>query len=341
MIIRRGRASYAVEVKAAAEGRSDRLIPLWSQGYLQALNAANGERPALAVVVAPRIARRAADQIMSFIAEFAPEAAAGVVDFAGLRRFRGLHLEDLDSQAKRQSRGGESAQHPSADIFSDLNQWMLKVLLAPEIAPHLLSAPREQYRDAAHLARSAGVSAMSASRFVRQLEHEGHLDAGAPYLRLVRRQELFRRWQASSDRPVKEIPMRFLLRGDPVVELRKMLKKGHAALALFSAADALRLGFVRGVSPYVYVPRLGADALGAWKNLVPAGAGETPDLIVRQAPAAQSTFRGIVRVDDVPVSDVLQTWLDVSSHPSRGQEQADFIRRRVLASVIDAGQDGG
>jgi hypothetical protein len=359
MIMRRGRAAYAVEVKAAAEGRSDRLIPLWSQAYVQAVRAAGGEHPPLAVVAAPRIAPRAADQIMNFVAEFAPDAAAGVFDFAGLRRFRGPHLEGLDSDAGLHPRSGQSlhdspswwpaygsppgqsVRHSPADIFSDLNQWMLKVLLAPEIPPNLLSAPRHQYRDASHLARSAKVSAMSASRLVRQLQHEGYLDASKPYLSLVRRHELFRRWQASLDRPVKEVPMRFLLRGDPKVELRKILKKGHASLALFSAAEALRLGFVHGVPPYVYVPRLGPEVLAAWKNLVPAEAAEGPDVIVRQAPAAQSVFRGVVRANDVPVSDILQVWLDVSSHPSRGQEQADFIRRRVLAPIIDAGQDDG
>ena len=340
MIVRRGQVSYAVEVKAAAEGRSDRLIPLWSQAYLQALHAANGKDQPLAVVAAPRIAPRAADQIMGFIAEFAPDAAAGVFDFAGLRRFRGPGLADLESGADFSSRGGRSVHHSPADIFSDLNQWMLKVLLAPEIPEKLLSAPREHYRDASQLAKSAQVSAMSASRFVRQLEHEGYLDRAGPSLRLVRRQELFRRWQASSDRRVKEVPMRFILRGDPEVELRRMMKKAHAALALFSAAEALRVGFVHGVPPYVYVPRLDADALGALKNVVPIGPGEQPDLIVRQAPAVQSVFRGVVRPNDIPVSDVLQVWLDVSSHPSRGQEQADLIRKRVLARVLDGDDDG-
>jgi hypothetical protein len=357
MIIRRERAAYAVEVKAAAEGRSDRLIPLWSQAYLQAVHAAGGEFPPLAVVAAPRIAPRAADQLMNFVAEFAPEAAAGVFDFVGLRRFRGPHLDGLDSDAGIQSRSGQSVResstwwpaygpnppvhHSPADIFSDLNQWMLKVLLAPEIPSNLLSAPRDQYRGASDLARGAEVSAMSASRLVRQLRHEGYLDASEPYLRLVRRPELFRRWQASMDRPIKEVPMRYLLRGEPKAELRKVVKKGHASLALFSAAEALHLGFVHGVPPYVYVPRLGPDVLAAWKNLVPVKAGEAPDVIVRQAPAPQSVFRSVVRVNDVPVSDVLQIWLDVSSHPSRGQEQADFIRRRVLAPIIDVGQDDG
>ena len=333
MIVRRGRTSYVVEVKSAAEGRSDRLIPLWSQAYVQALHAAGGKHRPLAVVAAPRIAPRAAEQIMSFAAEFAPDAAAGVFDFAGLRRFRGPRLEDLDSRADAPMR---SVHHSPPDIFSDLNQWMLKVLLAPDIPRELLSAPRERYEDVSQLARSANVSPMSASRLVRQLEHEGHLDRAGHYLSLVRREELFRRWQASSARPVKELPMRFVLRGNPGLELRMMLRSGHGTLALFAAAEALHLGFVHGVTHYIYVPRLDAESLGAWKNLVLAGAGEQPDVIVRQAPAAQSIFRGRVNVNGVPVSDVVQVWLDVSSHPSRGQEQADFIRRRALKHVFDA-----
>lgn len=356
MLIRRGQRSYVVEVKVAAEGRSDRLVPLWSQAHLQAMRVASGKHQPLAVVAAPRIAPRAAEQIMRSIAELAPDAAAGVFDFAGLRRFRGPGLDELDSDESSEARVGvhessggwpaffsrsQSVQHSPADIFSDLNQWMLKVLLAPEIPEPLLSAPREQYRDASQLARSAQVSAMSASRLVRQLDHEGYLDRGKPWLRLARRRELFRRWQASSARRVKEVGMRFLLRGDPDVELRKMMRKSHGALALFSAAEALHLGFVHGAPRHVYVPRLAAELPGAWKNLAPVNAGEAPDVIVRQAPAVQSVFRGLVRADGVPVCDVLQVWLDVAVHPSRGQEQAEYIRKRVLARLIDGeGADG-
>jgi hypothetical protein len=37
----------------------------------------------------------------------------------------------------------------------------------------------------------------------------------------------------------------------------------------------------------------------------------------------------------VPSSDILQVWLDVSQHPSRGKEQADLIWRRVLAPAFE------
>jgi hypothetical protein len=45
----------------------------------------------------------------------------------------------------------------------------------------------------------------------------------------------------------------------------------------------------------------------------------------------------MVRVNGVAVSDVIQVWLDVASHPSRGPEQADVIRRRVLEPIINRG----
>jgi hypothetical protein len=334
MVVSRGKVSYAIEVKASAEGRGDRLIPLWSQACLQAARAAGEHDPPLAVVAAPRISPRVANQVLDFASEYAPDAAAGVIDFSGLRLFRGPHLEGLDSEGDCLPAAAKSVHSESADPFSDLNQWMLKVLLAPELPDNLLSAPRGQYRNASQLARAANVSVMSAFRLVQQLQRDGYLHESEPYLNLVRREDLFKRWQAASARRVKEVPMRFILRGDPQVELKRMLRSSRACLGLFAAAEALHFGFVRGVPPYVYVQRLGPASIAAWKNVVPAEAGEQPDVILRQAPAPQSVFRGLVRANEMPVSDILQVWLDVSSHPSRGQEQADLIHDRVLEPVI-------
>jgi hypothetical protein len=150
----------------------------------------------------------------------------------------------------------------------------------------------------------------------------------------VRRKDLFHQWQAAAGRAVKEVPMRFLLKGDPRVQLRKVLDNGHGCLALFAAAEALKLGFVEGVPPYVYVERIQALNLAAWKNLRPCDPGERPDLIIRQAPAPQSVFRGLVHSDGLPSCDVLQVWIDVASHPSRGREQADLIRKKLLDGII-------
>jgi hypothetical protein len=325
---------YAVEVKAAVEGRADRLLPLFSQAVLQSLHGA-GKNAALAVVAAPKISQGAAEQILEFAERYAPDAAAGVIDFEGLRLFRGPHLEGLNAEAPHKSPLASKSPRVSGHLFSDLNQWMLKVLLAPEVPEELLSAPRGQYRNASQLARAGNVSVMSAFRFVQQLKDEGFLSESGPYLNLVRRDELFRRWQVSAVRSVKEVPMRFLLKGDTRSQLRRMLDSGRACLALFAAAEALKLGFVEGVPPYVYVDRIQPSNLAAWKNLRQCEPGERPDLILRQAPSPQSVFRGLVRPNGMAASDVLQVWVDVSSHPSRGREQAELIRKRILNRIIE------
>jgi hypothetical protein len=339
-IVRRPGASYAVELKVGAEGRSDRLVPLWSQACLQAAHVA-GEHVPLAIVGAPQIPSRVADHILKFAEQYAPNAAAGVIDFAGLRLFRGPHLESLNAEASIEPALQSHAPKEQPDLFSDLNQWMLKVLLAPELPDELLSAPRGRYGNASQLARAANVSVMSAFRFVQQLRRDSYLHESSSHFKLVRRDDLFRRWQAAALRRVNEAPMSFLLRGSDIrAPLRRMLDSGRACLALFAAADALGFSFVHGVPPYVYVRRLDRANLSAWKNLVPVAPGEPPEVIVRQAPSPESIFRGVVRPRGVASCDVLQVWLDVSAHPSRGQEQADLIRKHMLNSVIQ-GSEGG
>jgi hypothetical protein len=337
LIVKRAGVSYAVEVKAAPEGRSDRLIPLWSQACLQAVRAAGAHAP-LAIVAAPKIARKVADHVLNFAHDYAPDAAAGVIDFDGLRQFRGPHLDDLSVEAAPRPESRIDRAIESGQLFSDLNQWMLKVLLAPEIPDDLLSAPRGRYHNASQLAKAANVSVMSAFRLVVQLQRDGFLDEADGYFNVVRREHLFRRWRgASASRAVNEIPMRFLLRSDPKAELGRMLQSGRACLGLFAAADALNVGFVHGVPPYVYVQRLGPSNLAAWKNIVRVEGGESPDLILRQASAPQSVFRGLVRAHSVPVCDVIQVWLDVSEHLSRGAEQADLIWQRILQPLVRKG----
>lgn len=339
LIVSRRDIHYAVAVKYASEGRIDRLIPLWSQAFLQGARYAGPDRGVLAMVVAPRISPHTAEQVLAFAAEWVPGSAAGVADLTGLRMFQGNGLEALNHEPV----GLGAMSHRGAvatDLFSDLNQWLLKVLLAPEIPESLLSAPRGRYRNARQLATAAGVSAMSASRFVRELRNKGFLRDPGRYLQLIRREELLQQWQSAAGRRVKEAPFVFLLRGNPRDELTRLLPGKRACLALFAAADSLGLGFVTGVAPHVYVERLGPETLSEWSNVIAAEPHEAPDFFVRQAPAPASVFRGAVKgTSGVLTADVLQVWLDVGQHPTRGREQADLIRQRVLDRVIAGGEE--
>lgn len=341
LIVQRGTQCFVIEIKALAEGRADRVIPLLSQSILvaQANTRDVGCGQPLAVICVENASQSLLKQVSLFFERYAPNVAVGIISEHGLRYFQGGGLEDLNAEPEPPRSFGSGISNQAINIFSDLNQWMLKVLLAPEIPDHLLEAPRLKYRSVSELAEAAKVSNMSASRFLQQLRNEGFLDESSRYVTLVRRAELFRRWRSVAMRFAPERPMRFLIRGNQEQQIRSLFAShdGEAVLGLFAAADALQLGHVSGVPPFVYVPKLPQPGDKNWKVLLMASPSEAPHLILRQALSPQSTLRGAVHRDGLIVSDVIQIWLDVANHPSRGEEQANLIYQKLLRPIIDNG----
>lgn len=335
--VKQGHYDYVIEVKAPAESRADRVIPLLSQAVLQAQLQAqssarypDGVQP-LAVICLDHASSTLVEQVMRFAAKYVPEVAVGIVSLDGVRRFRGPGLEGMNEERPVvRPRGTGTPQ--AVNLFSDLNQWLLKVLLASDLPEGLLSAPRERYVSGAALANAADVSRMSVSRFLQQLKSEGHLEDSG-YLTLVRRQELFRRWSAANMRPAPEQPMRALipLAGNLVRSLADS-RHADACLAVFAAAAELDFGHVSGVPPYIYVRKLPLPNERRWGMLTPARTGK-PNLVLRQALNPQSVFRGAVQRNGMLVTDVIQVWLDVAHHPSRGAEQAELIYEKILAPI--------
>jgi len=336
LLVSKGDQAFVVEIKSLSEGRSDRVIPLLSQAILQARAYARQEghaRP-LAVIYVESVSRSLRDQVHSFAKKFAADVAVGIVSNSGLKHFEGYGLESLNAEPVNIHWSAASSSKQAINPFSDLNQWMLKVLLAPLIPENLLNAPHKFYRNASELAGAAHVSNMSASRFVKQLKNEGFLENSSQGLMLVRRAELFRRWQSAVLRPSLELPMRFLIKGSAQSKLHEIIAKHQACLGLFAAARALQFGHVMGVPPYIYVPALPRPDSDEYRKLVPASPSEEPDVILRQPSSPKSVFRGAVVQDGVRVSDIIQVWLDVSAHPSRGKEQADLIYKKVLRQIV-------
>jgi hypothetical protein len=284
--------------------------------------------------------------LVSFLSQFAPDVAIGILDREGFRHFVGPGLEKLNAAPPRRAHRQKLPPPESAYLFSDLSQWMLKVLLAPLLSEELLRAPRSEYRNASELAAAAEVSVMSAFRFVRQLRQEGFLDQNDEPFRLVRRKELLRRWQAANLRGAPQLPLRWII---PRKSERPLLaalyaynaqpdvkreSAPRACVSMFAAAESLGFGFVHGVPPYFYLESLDREVLSCM-GLSPEGAEQRPDVYVRIPAFRESVFRAAVVRDGVPVADILQVWLDVSSHPARGEAQAEEIRRRVLAPIFE------
>jgi len=324
-------------------------VPLLSQAILQVRAYAQAfpeSAVPLAVVAAPVISSSAANSLVSFLSHFAPDVAIGILDREGFRHFVGPGLEKLNAAPPRRAHRQKLPPPESAYLFSDLSQWMLKVLLAPLLPEDLLRAPRREYRNASELAAAAEVSVMSAFRFVRQLRQEGFLDRNDEPLRLVRREELLRRWQAAHLRGAPELPLRWIIprkserpllaalyayNAEPNV---KAEPAPRACIGLFAAAESLGFGFVHGVPPYFYLESLDREVLSRM-GLSPEGAEQRPDVYVRIPAFRESVFRAAVVRNGVPVADILQVWLDVSSHPARGEAQAEEIRHRVLVPIFE------
>lgn len=342
LVVRRRGKRYGVVLKATSEGRADRVIPLLSQAVLEARAYAlqsHGFMP-MAVVHVDHAPRALVANVMAFAQEFAAEVAVGFVSAEGASEFLGEGLEGLNVSAPFTPRQVKGTLIRTDNLFSDLNQWMLKVLLAPELPEGMLNAPRGRYRNGVELARAAQVSAMTASRFLQQLRRERFLLESEEFLTLVQREELFERWSSVAPYGTADMPARFLANiqiGERVQELLNKVE-GDACLGLFAAADGLRVGHVSGVPRYICVrrvPRFNLATPGGnpWNALQPFPK-EAPHVLLRVARFPESTFRGAVRRDGVMVADVIQVWLDVLNHPTRGQEQAEHIFRRVLRPLV-------
>jgi len=350
---------YLVELKQVSEGRGDRLIPLLAQAVLQAQamarQVAGGTVP-VAVVAAEYVPSSVAEQVKQFGAEFAPDAGVGVIDSYGLRAFAGQGLEILDAEPPRvvpsQPKTSEALPH----LYSDLNSWMLKVLLGQSLPESLVSVPRAQLRNAAQLARAAGVSVMSAARFVQRLRSENFLDDSRGRLAIARAGDLLARWAVANQHAVRDFPARWIIRRDEkqiweamkayaskpdIVPSSSAAPRPNAkarlvprcAIGLFAAADALGLGFVHGVPLYVYLERMDFDVIRRF-GLSPESADRRADVFIRIPAKPESVFRAAVIRNGAPVTDVLQVWLDAAVHPARGQAQADEIRRRALGPLF-------
>lgn len=137
--------TYVIRMKAAAEGRADRLIPLLAQAILEARVAAReqgGRAIPVAIVAVRRLPPRTLKQLSEFARVHAPDVAFGAIDAQGLRHFSGKGLQALNAQPRTPTSRGLMVG-PKVGLFSDLNQWLIKVLLAPYLNDRKrLNAPR-------------------------------------------------------------------------------------------------------------------------------------------------------------------------------------------------------
>jgi hypothetical protein len=336
---------YAVELKLAKESRRPLLEGALASAILRARAAGRvADAKPLAVIAAPAISDSVLNDLGDFVARFGEGAAWGAMDDSGLVVLNGPGLEAV---RRERSHSSKPRVVKRADIFSDLGQWMLKVLLSHRLPPALrVFAPKDDKRidapvtNARALAKIAAVSVPSAARLVAALRADGFVADGRPVLELVRIEELLDRWRAVYKKRVSEVRARWLFAPkdsakhlDNVLAKRVQRPGERACLGLFAACDRLGFRFVRGVAPHVVQESISTESLRRL-GLRLAEPGEPADVIAREPRYAESVFRGASNHDGVRVADVLQCWLDVADHPARGEEMAAHLFERVLGPAL-------
>ncbi len=352
---RRPGLRYAIRLKAAADSRRPVLEDMMASAMLVARAGAGSSgastRP-LAVVFAPSISVALLDALRDFASRFGEGTAWGVLDGTGLARFSPPELADLERDGCRPARDpARAVRRP--DVFSDLGQWMLKVLLCHRLPPDMRSrSPVDgatidrPASSAAHLSSLAGVSTATAARLVAALNAEGFLGGRRP-ISLIRIDDLLAMWRSARGRRPPEIRARWLLAPrDTGARLADLLRRHEqspgrrACLGLFAACDRMGFRFVSGVSPHLLVEDPSTSLLDGLR-LGPAEPGESADVFVRTPGFPETAFRGALVRDGIPVSDPIECWLDVSDHPARGQEMSDHLLSGILGKDADREPDRG
>ncbi|WP_250482198.1 RpiR family transcriptional regulator [Caballeronia sp. GACF5] len=324
---------YHAVLKSFNEGRPDRVTALFAQALLEARGRAKKAHLHPAVLIWVTSASRSLiERLIDFHREYGDREPFAVLSMDGTEyvELPGLRLSQRPDHSAGSHRGGHSA--PPRLVFTDSFQWMIKLLLASDIKrKDLINAESVRYSTATELARAAGVSTMTATRLINALKAEGFLDS-SHFLKLVRRRQLAERWKAEYRKPPLALSTKFVSPAPPEQQLHKLLKKHTGVIGLFHAAEALGYGHVKGGTPAIWIPSV--KEAESWRPLRVAKEGERPDLILQQSSFPQSVQKGAVARDGLLVTDVIQTWLDVSAHPARGAELASELEHGILANVI-------
>lgn len=333
---------YAVELKAAREGRRPLLEAFLADALLRAQAAARAHVPPkrpLAVVAAPALSESMAGALRDYVSAVAPGAAFGLVDSRGRFEFHGEGLDGLTGAPTRPPRQFRTPRAHVGDLFSDLNQFMLKVLLGRYLPEELVHVQRGRIDGAAQLSKLAGTSLPSAWRFLSALKEAAFIEESSGALEVVRRDDLLSAWVSAVRRPLHEVRATFSIPvTEPISVLEPQVGAFHSAgqrIAWGGFAAIARLGFqfVHGAPLHLYVDDLSETTLRRL-NLVHAESSQASQVILRKSRWPESVFRAAVERGGQPTTDILQSWLDVSQHPARGAEQANVLWTRVLAPAL-------
>jgi hypothetical protein len=319
-------AALQINVKQARDTRPDTVEGALARAVLQLQHLDIAETMPVVWLTVPRLGSKTVDRVRAFMAAHGPTMGWAVVapnrSFAIEIPSLSLSQRSIESQATTRTLPASG----SSALFTDLNCWLLKVLLLKDLGPELWTYSGGAIQTPIELMKAGAVSRITAYRFVRTFTEADYLRATPAGLQIVRREALVRAWRGATESAVVHAtPVRWLLGRPSRVE--DVFDMGRMRYAITGFEACRRLGFLHANSKRteVYVP----DIERAMKrlDLAPAGTAEADFHLL---PATQSVERGARLVNGAMVVDVLQAAIDVDRNAARGREQSDYIFHDVL-----------
>jgi hypothetical protein len=337
--------SFVVVVKRLGTVRHEDLVGRLAVALLQARehSGVTGAIP-LVLVALPQLTSSAVSSATAFMNRHAPEVQWGLVSFehgAYIHAPR-LGVEYSDYQRARRHRGTPGPR-AGQRLFTDLNCWMLKVLLLRDVEANWWAGPVASVSSIPALAQAANVSMPHAYRFAQTFQQADFLRVTPDGLTVVRREPLLRAWMEHhrlQPRTVMSARWTFgrpasLSDAFPVANAGEGLLPPRIAVAGFEACRAH--GVLHTTVPGLEVHVEASSAKATFGRDLEPCATRDADVTLIVSRLVQSVFRGAVVRNDVRYVDILQAALDVSVHPARGAEQAEYVLGDVLGWF---GRDG-
>jgi hypothetical protein len=321
-----GRDAFGVVIKAlSGSNRVDNLKGAAAMAIL-ALQRGCPELGKLVWLEVDRIGAQAVSKLAEYLAAVAPEVGWAVVDLHGGAR---ISVPTLGLDLSVESDLPAPSNKAPTPLFSDLNGWMLKILLMQRAPEWAWTATREPARNPHALHSVADVSIASAHRFAKAMRDADHLRRDRKGLQLVRVEALLNRWRAShQSQPPALIEARPLF-GLEAHSIGLSVLGGRVALGGRIAAEHFGLQHATRGRPTIWVEAELDAALEAL-DLVRAEPGRG-QIWVGRPRHVESCFRGRVIADGVAYVDPCELMLECATDPARGFEQSQYILQRIVA----------
>ncbi len=285
---------------------------------------------------------------------YAPDLCWLLVDVNG--RYK-LQLRDTREEGRLETgdfptqAAAKPERRQGPDLFAPKSQWLWKILLLYGFGSAYWTGPNVRPYSVNELAEASGVSQPYVSKFLRRAEQEGYVvrDRGAYKVRNWR--QLLDTWSSavqyrSRDEVIKAGPLYPGISHEGFVEqLKDGLRKAEADPEPgFDAAAGSHFACRLVKAAYSNTQTLQLSLRGSLEaflrhlDLVRCEDTSDPCATVVIPEAEDAVFKGHGQIDGVPVTDIVQCYVDVRNSRARGVEQADYLFEYIIRPELEANQ---